>query len=196
MSIDRSSYYDIRYNVLYEGSGLKSDYSGHDKLFHGNLGISLSLPCGVGTQYRAGHEDHCVNNTVVMRSGNWRAYLPAHNSTQPCDTPWIDSSFCDIKQQASPRCGVLGNVATEASVLPTMHSNTIFNMNQTGLDVQCGQHKLSVTEFKQKCGVDVGASSARRPGAAEIEAMVRKWLGMKRPPAEEVAGERKSQSTN
>jgi len=111
---DGSAYFDIRYNVFYGGSGLKSDYAGHDKIFHGNLGIALSTPCGVGTQYRAGHEDHCTNNTIVMRTGNWRVYLPAHNSTQPCDTPWIATGPCDIKQQEAPRCGMLGNAASGA----------------------------------------------------------------------------------
>ena len=175
---DGSAYFDIRYNVFYEGSGLKSDFSGHDKLFHGNLGISLDLPCGVGTEYRAGHQDHCVNNTIVMRAGNWRAYLPAHSSTQPCDEPWISSSACDVKQQAEPRCGLLGNWASGgASVLATVHNNTILNMNQSGIDVQCGTELLSVMDFKQQCGIDAGISVARRPGVDEIEAMVRKWLG-------------------
>jgi hypothetical protein len=177
---DGSAYFDIRFNVFYEGSGLKSDFAGHDKLFHGNLGVALNTPCGVGTQYRAGHEDHCVNNTIIMRTGNWRAYLPAHNSTQPCDQPWVVSPACDIKQQAPPRCGLLGNAANgEASVLATVHSNNILNMNQSGMDVQCGNDQLSVAEFKKKCGVDAGNSSARRPGAEQIEGMVRRWLGMR-----------------
>ena len=43
---DGSAYYEIRRNVLVAGSGLKSDYSGHDKHFYDNLGIGLDLPCG------------------------------------------------------------------------------------------------------------------------------------------------------
>lgn len=179
---DGSAYFSIRNNVLYGGSGLKSDYSGHDKSFEGNLGIALSTPCGVATQYRAGHEDRCVNNTIVMRSGNWRAYLPAHNSTQPSDTPWIEADSCDAKQQAEPRCGVLGNAATGgASVLALIHSNTVLNMNQSVGDVKCGPDLLSVAEFKEKCGVDVGISSARRPSAEGVEQMVRRWLSMEAP---------------
>jgi hypothetical protein len=71
-------------------------------------------------------------------------------------------------------------VAGGASVLATIHSNTILNMNQSSGDVQCGQDLLSVIEFKQKCGVDVGTSSARRPDAEEIDSMARQWLGMGR----------------
>ena len=179
MSSDGSAYFDIRDNVFYEGSGLKSDYAGHDKRFHGNLGIAISLPCGVGTQYRTGHEDQCYNNTMIMRTGNWRVDLPAHNSTQPCDQPWVASYFCDTKQQQEPRCGVLGDAASGgASVLARVHSNTVMNMNQSAGDVMCGQELLSVAEFKQKCGVDVGSSSAHRPDVHEIEAMVRAWLSM------------------
>jgi len=112
-----------------------------------------------------------------MRTGNWRAYLPAHNSTQPCDQPWVIAPACDIKQQATPRCGLLSSKANgEASVLAIVHSNTILNMNQSGIDIQCGQDQLSVVEFKQKCGVDAGSSSARRPGVEEIDRMVRRWL--------------------
>ena len=36
---DGSSYYDIRDNVMYAAGGLKSDYAGHDKQFHGNLNV-------------------------------------------------------------------------------------------------------------------------------------------------------------
>jgi hypothetical protein len=65
---DGSSYFDIRDNVFYEGSGLKSDYSGHDKRFHGNLGIAINLPCGVGTQYRAGESDISVIYVFIEHS--------------------------------------------------------------------------------------------------------------------------------
>ena len=174
-----SAYFDIRDNVLYGGSGLKSDYAGHSKRFHGNLGVALTLPCGVGTQYRAGHEDRCFNNTIILRSGNWRAYLPAHNSTQPYDQPWVNAWFCDTKQQGPPRCGQLGTPATGGpSVLAQVHSNTVLNMNGSIGDVQCGQEKLSAAAFKDKCGVDVGSVSARRPGLDEIEKLVRSWLGI------------------
>ena len=108
---DGSAYFDIRDNVFYAGSGLKSDYAGHDKHFHGNLGIGLSLPCGVGTQYKPGHEDQCYNNTIVMRSGQWRQFLPAHNSSYPSDQPWVSMWACDVKQQQPPRCGTLGSAA-------------------------------------------------------------------------------------
>ena len=37
---------------------------------------------------------------------------------------------------------------------------------------------MSAAEFRGKCGVDVGTSAASRPGAAEIEAMVRRWSGL------------------
>ena len=142
---DGSAYFDIRDNVFYSGSGLKSDYAGHDKHFHGNLGIAISMPCGVGTQYREGHEDQCFNNTLVLRTGNWRAYLPAHNSTQPADQPWISVNFCDTTQQKEPRCGELGNAASGgASVLAKIYGNVVMNMNQSVGDVKCGQEQLSV----------------------------------------------------
>ena len=174
----------MRQNVFYAGSGLKSDYAGHDKHFHGNLGIGLSLPCGVGTQYKPGHEDQCYNNTIVMRSGQWRQFLPAHNSSYPSDQPWVSMWACDVKQQQQPRCGTLGSAATGGpSSLAKVHSNTVLNMNQTSGDVQCGgpgpsNPPMSAAEFRGKCGVDVGTSAASRPGAAEIEAMVRRWSGL------------------
>jgi hypothetical protein len=62
---DGSAYYEIYGNVFVGGSGLKSDYSGHDKNWHSNLGIGLGLPCGAFTTYKAGHEDSCWKNTFI-----------------------------------------------------------------------------------------------------------------------------------
>jgi hypothetical protein len=81
-------------------------------------------------------EVHIYHGEIV-RQGNWRAYLPAHNSTEPCDQPWVATGPCDTKQQAEPRCGVLGDPASGGpSVLARIHSNTVLNMNQSVGDVR------------------------------------------------------------
>ena len=58
-AIDGSSYYDIHHNVMYASGGLKSDYAGHDKLYHHNLNIGGGN-CGMYNYYQAGHQVETV----------------------------------------------------------------------------------------------------------------------------------------
>lgn len=58
----------------------------------------------------------------------------------------------------------------------TVHSNTVYNHNATSGDVACGQEQFAAVDFKAKCGVDVGTSSATLPSDAQISSWVRRWL--------------------
>ena len=164
---DGSAWFEIFGNVLVGGSGLKSDYSGHDKDWHSNLGIGLGLPCGAFTTYKAGHEDKCWNNTFVSPPGPTGKALG--------NKPWVMATYtCDIRLQdveaGQARCIQPGQKIAD------MHSNRVYNQNASAPAVTCGQLLLSATNFSQTCGIDVGTQTERLPTVPEIEAMARRWI--------------------
>ena len=63
---DGSAWFEIFGNVLVGGSGLKSDYSGHDKDWNSNLGIGLGLPCGAFTTYKGGARGQVLEQHVRL----------------------------------------------------------------------------------------------------------------------------------
>ena len=72
---DGSSYYDIHHNVQYAAGGLKSDYAGHDKLYHHNLNVGGG-GCGMYNYYQNGHADQCFNNTFILGGPVLRLFPP------------------------------------------------------------------------------------------------------------------------
>ena len=164
---DGSAWYEIYGNVFVGGSGLKSDYSGHDKNWHSNLGIGLDLPCGAFTTYKAGHEDRCYNNTFISRPGPTGKALG--------NKPWVMATYtCDVRlQDVKPgryRCIQPGEQMAE------MHSNVVYNQNATAPAVTCGQDLLTIANFSALCGIDVGTQTERLPTPDQIEAMMRQWI--------------------
>ena len=71
--MNSKGYYDIHSNVMYAAGGLKSDYAGHDKRFHGNLNIGANSLCGQYCYYSEGHEDwsqwQCKRVWHILQSG-------------------------------------------------------------------------------------------------------------------------------
>ena len=107
-----------------------SDYSGHDKNWHSNLGIGLGLPCGAFTTYKAGHEDRCWNNTIIARPGPTGRAL---NSK-----PWVMATYtCNTAIQdveaGGHRCIQPGQKIAD------MHGNVVYNQNTSAPAVTCGQ---------------------------------------------------------
>lgn len=149
------------------------DYAGHDKAYHGNLHVGGG-GCGMYCYYQLSHQDTCWNNTFILPHPR-----PHATSTATSSVAWADLRGCSKAQQQFPRCGLLSNpYGGGPAPIMAVHSNTVYNHNATAPDVLCGSDGLSAAEFRAACGVDVGTTSPQKPSNAEIEQMVRHWLGM------------------
>jgi hypothetical protein len=160
---DGSSYYEIHHNVEYASGGLKSDYAGHSKLYHHNLNVGGGN-CGMYNYYQEGHQDKCYNNTFVLGG-------PRTDPTAVSSRPgWADLRGCDA---TAPRCTAAQNpFGGGPAPIMTVEHNTVYNFNQSAGDVMCSSTPLSLAQFKEKCGVDGGVSSARLPSTNEVVACV------------------------
>ena len=166
---DGSSYYDIHHNVQYAAGGLKSDYAGHDKLYHHNLNVGGG-GCGMYNYYQDGHADQCFNNTFILGG-------PRLAPTNVSSAQWADLRGCD--QTAKPHCAAASNpYGGGAAPIMIVRHNTVYNHNQSAGDVQCSSTPLSLPEFQAKCGYDGGTSVAALPSPAEVVAMARPLLGL------------------
>jgi len=171
---DGSSYYDIHDNVFYEGGGMKSDYAGHDKLYHHNLNVGHDVICGNYMFYRPNHTDHCYSNVGVMSL--------VHAATGK--GIYADLWSCDITQSA---CGASVNGVID------MYNNTVYNFNTTcdddystnGCAVQCGpsgspSEMWSRSKLREKCP-QIGSGDkliSTMPSADDISEWAKAILSM------------------
>eukprot|EP00039_Didymoeca_costata_P023769 m.8181 g.8181 ORF g.8181 m.8181 type:complete len:1067 (-) comp3851_c0_seq2:220-3420(-) len=171
---DGSSYYDIKNNVMYAAGGLKSDYAGHDKVYHGNLQIGGG-GCGMYNYYQMDHQDQCYNNTFILPHPR-----PHSTSQLPSQEAWADLRGCDATQQKPPRCGILQNpYGGGPAPIMTVHSNSIYNHNESAPDVQCGSQSFTALEFAKVCGVNTTTTTTSTlPSQPQISQWVKQWLGM------------------
>eukprot|EP01051_Picozoa_sp_SAG22_P012286 SAG22_NODE_1261_length_4977_cov_9.689832_5_plen_158_part_00 len=156
--------------MQYASGGLKSDYAGHDKLYHHNLNVGGGN-CGMYNYYQDGHQDECFNNTFILGG-------PRLAPTNVSSGQWADLRGC-VATSKLPNCAMAQN-PYGGGVAPIMivRHNTVYNHNVSAADVQCSGTGLSLAQFKDKCGYDGGVSSARLPSPAEVVALARPLLGL------------------
>ena len=176
IAFEGSSYYDISYNVFYEGEGLKSDYRGHGKIYHNNLNVGAGVCCfqfgfisgrDAGSNvagkeyYKAGHTDMCHSNKCVQRTGgSW------------CDGAHVIIWGCN---KTLPGCAPPGAAPMtifnntlykeDGRACPYQNSSSGGGGGDSGCDVACGMgtgkvNMMSKLEFAKSCGP---------PGAAATE---------------------------
>ena len=160
---------DIHHNVEYASGGLKSDYAGHDKLYHHNLNVGGGN-CGMYNYYQVGHADRCFANTFIL--GGARP-APASVSSEQ----WADLRGCD--PSGKPHCQAAQNpYGGGAAPIMVVENNTIYNANASVGGIMCGA-PMKLAEFKDKCGYDAGRSFSTLPAVADIDGWARHLLGMR-----------------
>jgi hypothetical protein len=191
---DGSSYFDIGHNVFYLNEGLKSDYHGHDKVYHDNINIGAGVCCfqfgfisgrdacrggacpgggdvpGPNEFYEPEHQDQCVRNHCVQRPGG----------------SWVHGAYAILWgcNASLPGCAPRGRAVMG------MGGNTVYQESgrvctaQSGCDVACGMGgsnntMLSIADFQRLCGRDHGTTVVHAvPPPATLEAMARAVLAV------------------
>lgn len=190
---DGSSWFDIGHNVFYMNEGLKSDYHGHDKVYHDNLNIGAGVCCfqfgfisgqdacrggpcpgggdmaGRNEFYEVGHTDHCIRNSCVQRPGG----------------SWIHGAYAILWgcNGSLPGCAPPGRAIMSTSGNRVFRESNRSCPSDSGCDVACGMGDnvtlLSMVDFESRCGENAERSTVHPiPSAAEIDLMARRVLDL------------------
>jgi hypothetical protein len=162
---------------MYGAGGLKSDYAGHDKHFHGNLNIGANSLCGQYCWYSDGHEDRCFNNTAILGGPRVNGGVQTNNLSSYA---WVTVRACDLKQKgcAQQPNGFEPFTAGKQAIVQVF-DNRVFNHNSSAADVVgCGDG-VTVKQMHDTCNPAMNSTvTSTLPSDEQIVAWAKQQLGM------------------
>ena len=158
---DGSSYYNTTHNVMYQASGFKMDYGGHDSHFASNLVVAKPDDNFLGTaSFVPGHASIITGNTFV---GGDDIHVDAlfENCDKGCGNGYVDS--CRIVTN--------GNTFYTPDGLPTAACD--------------GDDKTRIPLAKLPFGMEAGFTAGKTPSVGVLLGWMRELLEL--PPASAAA---------